>query len=112
MACQRRTHGGFWQRRTATVCAGAGDQSLRGFEMSAPSGDVGRCKAPVTALESGLEQTVAGQSWKSHDDVQDELQVAELEDEFAMLQTGCGGGVEKCCGERRGTHAPAPFAQA
>ena len=77
------------QRRTATACAGT----------AGPSGDVGRAaKPPITALESGLEQTVAhhcwgsstaapqDRSWKSSDDVQKELQVAELEDELACMR--------------------------
>ena len=60
------------------------------------------------------------------------MQKAELEDELAcmrllymarvarlappsvlaMLQTGGGGGVEKCSGGRHGVHVPAPFAHA
>ena len=73
-----------------------------------------------------------GQSWKSNDEVQKELQVAELEDELAcmrllymaraarlappyvlaMLQTGAAAAWMKCSGGRHGVHVPASFAQA
>ena len=88
----------LWATKDLHGMCSTGGQSLCGFEISAPSGDVGRAaRPPITALESCLEQTVAhycwgsrppppGQSWKSNDDVQKELQVAELEDELACMR--------------------------
>ena len=90
----RSRHPDFW---ASTTRAGSGGQSLRGYEVSAPSGYVGRSSGhPIAAVESRMEQTLPhhcgggvarrpGQRWKSKEAVQKELQVGKLEDELACM---------------------------